>query len=84
MKSTLKRELKAREAVERETRSASNVPRWFSRLGGGGRAFRIRRTEGAVVRCRAAVHSIGVRVSVGLPADDKARWKVARGSPRVL
>ena len=32
MKSTLKRELKARETVERETRSASNARPWFSRL----------------------------------------------------
>ena len=32
MKSTLKRELKARETVERETRSASNARLWFSRL----------------------------------------------------
>ena len=66
MKSTLKRELKARETVERETRSASNARPWFSRLVLPSR--RLADPNGlraAGIGGRAVVHSMNVRVSVG-------------------
>ena len=84
MKSTLKRELKAREAVERETRSASNVPRWFSRFGGGGRVCRIRmdRSRGRPLSNCGALYR-GTRQR-RFAAGDKASGKVARSLLRVL
>ena len=85
MKSTLKRELKAREAVERETRSASNVPRRFSRFGGGGRCRRIRTDRGSgrpLSNCGALCR--GTRQRRFAVQAIRHGGKVARGLPRAL
>ena len=84
MKSTLKRELKAREAVERETRSASNVPRRFSRFGRRGGCCRIRMDRCSRRRCpRRGALFRGTRQR-RFAAGDEALRKVARSLLRVL